>query len=406
MKPRILGFFNLLVHILWAGNYLPVPLGWLTFDHDTGSCVLTVTATAALGFPDPSQSQGSGFWYPKWVNQTLYYGSMAVGNSIRYVVDAYYGQAGNDCRILEDSLYYHIPPEFGLQEVDCLYDDHGPGNPNPQDLECFQYSVADAAPDCDDFVIIEFIYTNRGASTLDSLHSAIFCDFDIRSFSDNYGKTNQQLRTAYMQSSIGDEYPTVGIVYLGSKPQAQLPVANLSVIDRSQHTVWNDSVMFLYMDGTYHYPQSNRQYDWQVVVSVGPFKLAPEESQHVAFAIVGGVSNDHYLENCRHAIEQYDTMWPAVVEKPPSGPYREIWVGPNPTRGRLTFNFTLSRSAPVIITLFDLAGREVTDLFHRRVSMGEHSFTVALPERISSGIYFLVIEVDQRYVIKKVILKK
>ena len=366
----------LIILMLWAG--------WLTFDHDTGNCCLTVTATAALGFSDPSQSQGIGFWYPKLTNPTLYYSSMAVGNSPSYVVDAYYGQNGNDWRILEDSLYYHIPPEFGLQEVDCLYDDHGPTSQHPSDLHCFQYSVADAAPDCDDFVIIEFTYMNKGTTAIDSLYSAIFADFDILNYTDNYGKTDSFHRTAYMQPSLANENPTVGIVYLGSKPHPQLPVANLSVIDRFQHGTWNDSIMFLYMNGTYHFPQSNKQYDWSVVVSAGPFDLAPGDSQQVTFAVVGGLSNADYLKNCQHAIEQYDTMWPGVSEKPEMERSR-FQIHPNPSEGRVRLIFNTMVSSPAAIVLYRSDGGIV---FKKVFPIENRKIDLHLPD-IPSGIYFL-----------------
>ncbi|HID32496.1 MAG TPA: hypothetical protein EYP24_03880, partial [bacterium (Candidatus Stahlbacteria)] len=220
--------------MVWAGQGQSQILGgWIVFDHDTGNAVFTVCSNGAIGYYNSQQTNGSGFWYPKWTNPTLYYASMAAGNSASYVVDSYYESGGNDDRDwkeLEDSLNYHIPPEFGYEEVDGKYDDSGPTSPGPKGLDCFQYSVMDASPDYDDFVIVEFIYHNGGSSALNGMYSAIFVDFDIATYSHNYGKTDQSLRTAYIQPSLSSEDPTVGVVYLGSEPQSQLPVANLSVI--------------------------------------------------------------------------------------------------------------------------------------------------------------------------------
>ncbi|RKX68604.1 hypothetical protein DRP53_10415 [candidate division WOR-3 bacterium] len=406
MKLAVLYLFT---HMLYSGDYLQVRSKYL--NHDTGNCLLSIFDYGPVGFGESNQLTGEGFQYPKGINQTLYYGSLACGNSETYVVDAYYEHQMEDHDWLTvKPLGRHIPPEFGLQEYDCIYNDSGPTSPGPKGLECYQYSVADADTNCDDFVIIEYIYTNKGPEAIDSLYSAIFMDFDINNYTDNYGKTDPSLRTAYMQPSLPDENPTVGIVYLGSQPQSPLPVANLSVIDHGIYVYpyqgLPDRIQWRFMNGTYSQSQSNRQYDWSIVVSVGPFNLAPGDSQHVTFAIVGGLSNYHYLENCRHAIEQYDTMWPGVAEGLPLELNQGLRIGPNPTRGRLSVTFSLTQTAQITISLFDPAGRMIASLHNKKLSRGKHNLALSLPEWIPSGIYFLVLNTTEKNIARKIVLRR
>ncbi len=375
--------------------------GWITMDHDTGNCLLSVCSNAAIGFYESGQVHGSGFWYPQWVTQTLFFGSMAAGNSGGYVVDSYYRQNqpdDRDWKELGDSLNHHIPPEFGLQEYDCEYDDRG--HPTPKNLYCFQYSVMDASPDYDDFVIIEFIYKNNGSSALNGMYSAIFIDFDVPpNYTENYGKSDPLLRTVYLQPSQSNENPTVGIVYLGSKPQPSLPVANLSMVRYYFPGPPMDSQKFLYMNGTYQIPESPYPYDWSVVASAGPFDLPPGEEYHVAFAIVGGTSSSQYLNHCQNAIWFYDSLW-AGIEEEETGVKDSYWFK-NLIRDRLIINYRSDHRASFHIILYDCSGRRISNLYSGPLKgKGRLSWDMS---RLPSGIYFLQIQGPDHSELHKII---
>ena len=388
---RTLFVIVIFTSLLWAGSGVPEKFGFATFDHDTGNCILSVCANGAIGFWDTNQSQGSGFWYPSWVNPTLFIASNACGNSTQYVVDSYFGPNWDDDRDwleLEDSINYHIPPEFNLQEVDCKYSDQGSTNANPQGLECYQYSVATADPTYDDFVIIEFIYKNNGSSALNGLYSAVFVDFDIPDNMRNYAKTDSALRTVYMQKSQSDDNPTVGVVYLGSEPQQQLPVANLAAVFHYDYasTGFLDSFKYLWMNGAYQQSQSTYEYDWSVAISAGPFDLPVGGEQHAAFAFVGGTSESEYLQHCQNAINFYEANWPGVAE---GGDEirRGFWLGSNLIRDRVAINYGLAREEDVRLSLFDINGRMVRDLYCGKI-VGRGILNINI-KGIPSGVYFV-----------------
>ncbi|RKX68986.1 hypothetical protein DRP53_09490, partial [candidate division WOR-3 bacterium] len=366
--------------------------GWAVFDHDTGNCILSVCANGAIGFWDSNQSQGLGFWYPKWVNPTLFFGSMVCGNSTRYVVDSYYGPRGSqgwvddrDWEPIEDSLNYHYPPEFNLQEVDCKYVDSGSTNANPLGLECFQYSVANPDPNYDDFVIIEYIYQNGGNSPINQLYSGIFIDFDIPEYRYNYVKTDSQLRTVYTMKSSTVDNPTVGIVYLGCEPQGMLPLANLAPVPHYDYaqTGFLDSFKYYWLNRTYQKAESDSEGDWSVMISAGPFDLDVGAKQHVTFAIVGGTSEDEYRSHCQQAIAFYEANWPRIVSGR-STPNRGVWLTTTMIQNRISIGYSLSKREKVKISLLDISGRRVAILFEGRL---DGKGQLSLPIDHPAGIY-------------------
>ena len=404
MLRLILGL-NIMAIAAIAGNVNIEKFGWPTFDHDTGNCILSVCANGNIGFWDSNQSQGSGFWYPKWVNPTIFFGSNACGNSTHYVVDGYFGRDwidDRDWKPIGDSIYYHIPPEFGLQEVDCSYNDSGYTNPTPLGLECYQYSVAGPDSAYDDFVIIEYIYKNVGPNPINGLYSAVFSDFDIPDHMHNYGKTDSQLRTVYMMKSLSNDNPTVGIVYLGCEPQAMLPLANLAPTPHYDYvqTGFLDSFKYFWMNGTYQKAESDSEGDWSVMISAGPFNLGTGAEQHVAYALVGGTSESEYLQHCQRAIEFYEANWPEVAEG--NNLSQDLRLRSNIVRDNLTLDYDLKSREEVRILLFDVVGRMVGDIYQGGIrGSGKINYRV---EDLAAGVYFLNIERKQGSILHKILV--
>lgn len=60
---------------------------------------------------------------------------------------------------------------------------------------------------------------------------------------------------------------------------------------------------------------------------------------------------------------------------------------PNPTTGTINLTFSLSKEAPVQITLFDGLGRRVEDIFNGHYAVGNHELTIDL-SHLPAGLYF------------------
>ena len=84
----------------------------------------------------------------------------------------------------------------------------------------------------------------------------------------------------------------------------------------------------------------------------------------------------------------------------------ELQIGPNPTKGRLLINFHLDKSASMKIDLFDLSGRRIATLYDSKTPSGKQRLTLTLPERLSSGVYFLIIKAEGESISEKVVLNR
>lgn len=78
---------------------------------------------------------------------------------------------------------------------------------------------------------------------------------------------------------------------------------------------------------------------------------------------------------------------------------------PNPFNPSTTIQFALPKKAKVLMTLYDILGREVTTLINEEREAGIHQVIFQANE-LSSGIYFYRIQADQFHQTKKLILMK
>ena len=354
-------------------------------DIHAGNATLTVTDIAALGFMSSDQMQGSGFVYPAGGENTLFYGTFAVGTSPSYVADAWY-QHGSDDRDFEPTtdppgqLYYYPTPPWGSAEAAWgQFEDTG--HPTPQGIRVEQIAAGYADPTYDDFVIlVHNIY-----SPVDGAYAGYFMDFDI-------GGSNFGQNTAGVSEGANLAYMTYGGTYVGLALLDPDTPANLSVINNPTY-VYPDTGMldenkWQFLNGTLSFSSGNTPDDWSVMVSGGPFNAGLHT---IAVAVVGGNSLLNIIQNAQNAKALYDSVVVAVEEgRDPGLPvfFGLQRVSPNPVRDRLTVAFTLPDRAPVQIALYDAAGRQVRRLYQGTLNRGSHTLTLPVGN-LSQGVYFL-----------------
>jgi hypothetical protein len=83
-------------------------------------------------------------------------------------------------------------------------------------------------------------------------------------------------------------------------------------------------------------------------------------------------------------------------------------VHPNPFNPQTTVSFTLSQSAWTNVGVYDLTGRQVTELASREFSAGHHTLTWtgrdSAGRAVPSGTYIVWLETEERVESKKVML--
>lgn len=400
------------LHLTTSDSYttdldFSLPIGNPRFDYaniDTGNCILTVTDNGSIGYMTSNQLQGNGFVYPKNGENTLFYGSLAFGNDSSYVVDNWYehGTEDGDWVYTQDplgKLYYVTPPQVANQEIWGMMSDSG--HPNPQGVTVEQIAYGFMRDGINDFVIIKYVFKNNGYSTLNDLYAAQFIDFDIgEDPMTNYAFVDTSRYTAFMAPS--NYNPVVGITLLYPRDN----VANISTISNPTYiypdTGMTDANEWKFMSGQLHFGNQASQNDYSVVVSAGPFSLAPGEEDSVVFAIVGGTSFSAYYANCDSAYSAYIVGVNESAQVPGIKMFR---ISPNVIRSKGELTFTIDRKSTVKINLFDVSGRVVKHIYSGVMGSGTHTLKMRV-DGLPSGIYFLELNADSRTKIGKFMIVK
>ncbi|MEO0137651.1 MAG: S8 family serine peptidase, partial [candidate division WOR-3 bacterium] len=395
----------------WTRNFsLVVGTPGLDYvTHDCGNCQFTVTRYGALGFMSSSQSGGVGFRYPATGSNHLFYGSFAVGNSASYCVDQYYESSSGDdhdwatttspdgrCRMYE-------PWQNNIDEyATARYNDGG--HSSPQGLLCEQYSWAWDDATANDFVIMKFILTNTGSATLSNLYAAVFMDWDIGSYGSNYGNSDAARKLTYMYYT--SSYPYVGVEILD--PPRTVPARNLAIIDNQTYVYpyygLPDNIQIQFMDGTIQNPSGATANDWSTCNSVGPFTLAPGQTQTVAFAILGGTNLADLQANADTAYNRY-WSWTGIKEQEGQAVKARFGIYPVVTGGGLKLVYS-DYTGDVGVVVYDVMGRKVSERVWKNVN-GEGILSMDL-SHLANGIYFVGVKTNgfAQSMIQKVILTK
>ncbi|MEO0109862.1 MAG: T9SS type A sorting domain-containing protein [candidate division WOR-3 bacterium] len=380
-------------------NIEPAPLNpaYLFLTHDTGNCQLTVTAYGHIGFLSSQQTQGVGFKYPRAGVNWLFFGGMALGNSRTYVADAFFGLNQVDSRdftIVESLDYYN---RLGLEEYRGVMRDGA--HPTPKNIRVEQYSVATADPRYDDGVIIEYTYTNVGTEPVNGLYAGIFIDFDMGAANTNQAGTDTARRVVWMRQSTSDN-PTVGIKILYPNSWANLYCTDHDTFVYPVQGM-HDTVKYKIMAGLYRKYASNRNYDWSVCASVGPFDLAPDQSYKCAFAILGGTSLALFYENC-DSLQSFYNQYLGIAGEPINKNIPTLTVFPNPFRSDAQISLSLPKEEFFSLSLYDVSGKLVENLYSGK---GKY-YTGKLNKNYPSGVYFLHLKGNETNRTWKVICEK
>lgn len=78
---------------------------------------------------------------------------------------------------------------------------------------------------------------------------------------------------------------------------------------------------------------------------------------------------------------------------------------PNPTEGNTIISFNLSENKETAITVYDVLGKEIANVYNGNLNAGEHQYSIADKTKLSSGIYFIKLTIGGESFTKKLIVK-
>jgi len=371
------------------GDVPPTKRLWA--DHDNNDMILSVTALGSIGTLGP-YNEGSGLKYPRNApNGAIYFTGLACGNGSDYVVDRWYGQPTSTSQAdwrASDTLHAVIPPIAGGQEYEAVIDDGD--HATPKGLTVTQWSASVADPGYRDFVVITYDVANLGDEPIDGLYVGIFSDFDIDNTTSNRVFSDTTRRLTYMTQSYDYEYSA------GIKLLSPATAANLSAIDHNVYVqpsgMITEAVKDSFLRGAIRRLNSNGSRNWSCVVSAGPFDLPVRGRAFVAFAFVGGNTQQEMLAHADSAQSWFDRSV-AVTEPVNAGDIVQVTLQavPNPVRDRAQLRLAMPNAGRARVEVLDVEGRVVRLLADCELARGAHTLDWdgrdEAGRRVAGGVY-------------------
>jgi subtilisin family serine protease len=375
-----------------------------------GNVVCTVTNFAALGYQSNpyyswSEQIGEGFRYPASGGNALYHGTFMLSYGQSRVCASLYRENvfPYEFEWLSDGpIIISTPGQFADQEAQSSCYDHNVFQQYVSSVVVNEKAYAWADTAHDDFVILEYELSNISSTDLLNCYGAMFMDWDIGDFTINSVGYDASHGIGYMYSFSSNYYGVKSLTH---------PVYAHRAVDNNLYTsygpnIFSDNVIYQFIVGNIGQLVASGG-EFSHITSVGPLNLETDTTVTVAFAIVGGLTFNHMINNAIAAEEAYQSI---LNQSPLANVSTETEVylsdpTPNPFNLEVSFHLDLISSANIDISIFDILGREVAVVFQGISPAGSRQF-VWKAEDFASGIYFLQAQAGGHSMMKKLILIK
>lgn len=136
--------------------------------------------------------------------------------------------------------------------------------------------------------------------------------------------------------------------------------------------------------------------------SPGALRIGRDGTIHVTRRVTNDdytIREIQYIYGTPEGIEENDQ-----ILKPDSLTL-EITITPNPTNGRFKVRFNSSSEHKVAVKIYDSMGRLVENVFDGKAKIGINEFLI-MPENLSAGVYFILLEDQAETMAQKVVILK
>ncbi len=369
--------------------------------HNTGPLRMSVSNQGNLGFAGFSgQAPGDGF---SWNNQNLLFeGGLVVATSANQISDCIRGignEPNEEFKALDDAVLRLVSPgekaheESSIVIVDSLAT-------NPIGISILQESFADTITSRQNFVILKYTLKNETPDTIDNLHVALFFDWDIGSDFNDFGRLDEDRRLGYAYNTVG------GKTYIGA---TKMLSSEAGYSYRTLHNPnelydnFTDSEKWQFITGGIQ-TQDIDATDISTYSGAGPFKIAPNETAEVGFALIGA----HGFEELAAAADTAQVVWDGLdiissIEEIPASKLGELQLFPNPFYNDLQLSYELKQPEQVRISLFNMEGQRIEVLKNELQNIGTYHFNWDLTEKIPAGTYLLQLQMGDQALTRKVV---
>ncbi|GGK78004.1 S8/S53 family peptidase [Rufibacter glacialis] len=256
-----------------------------------------------------------------------------------------------------------------------------------------------------DFVVLEYVLTNRTKEPITEAFAGMFADWDIKAASKNVAEWNAPLRLG-MVRHLTDSTLWAGIQILTNGAPGFYALDNSPSAGIVLSDGFSTQEKFLALSGGVQRERAGvgEGKDVYFVISskIGP--LAPAETDTVAFALVAGRSREEITKNASAALLKYHQInaGKTVTSVPKEITSKTVALYPNPTTGKITVALpSAMRQTSVTVQLLDGKGLvSPQGTFHKKEKL-EFDFS-----SLSAGIYYLRLASDAGVVTQKFLIAK
>lgn len=366
----------------------------------------TFSSNGRVGYSQASAQRGLGFVYKN--QNMLYEASLMIAKSET--------QVSNNARFDDDSSEDFIKQTSAFQEQNSTATFEGKSvftdaaSALPIGVKVQSRILAFNELGNDKYVIVEYEITNETSEDLHNIYTGMFVDFDLDDSDANATQYNSEQKMAYVYArKKTTSYPYAGVKLLGhSAPPAyyplsyQLPNGFLSDHIFTIAEKYKSLTSGIKSVGLGH--DVSDGYDVMFTLGSGPYQLPAAGSIKVAYAFLAGdgMADLTLMADRAHITHQQITMG-AIGGVPSAYLLKQNY--PNAAKHYTYIPFDVPETAHINISLYDVTGKKVQEVFHKEVKKGSYHVYVNLG-KLSPGVYFYKLESPKYKHSKKMIIAK
>jgi hypothetical protein len=294
-------------------------------DHDIGNVLFTISNFGQYGLAPTDLNpgwNGVGFKMPQAGTNLLFEGALLIGDGPTRVSNG----ARDENQILSDhfvaiaDIELFEPGSFADQEYHTGFGDSNA--PIPLEIDVAQKSFAFSSDPDDDYVIIEYTITNTGAEALEGVLVAHYEDWDMP------WNVASDLVNFDRSRNLGYQYN--GNDYRGQQVLSGLGVFSFKALNNETEVYPPRFTMadkWDYMNAGTADTAITSMMDCSMMITTGPYDIAPGESVVAAFAIVGGDGLADLQANADAAMDAYRVPVEEIVYFEDFDRGMGIWAG-------------------------------------------------------------------------------
>ncbi len=392
---------------------------------DINNVAMSVTNIGRIGFFDSNDpTSGIGFKYKGGPN-LLFEGSMIAGTSAKQISNSARGlivdgsqQSDEDFEITEDGdLQIMTPGSISDQESIGIFTDSKADN--PMHIRIIQETSATRKPPFDDFVLFRFTIENNGTEMLDNFHFGLFLDWDMdgQHYSTNKVGYDPERRLGYAYDTDGGPGTYVGVSLLTDGGISYRAIYN-DYRDPNNpswalHDGFTDEEKWESISAGIQYNEAGPA-DISQVMGTGPFRIEPNTSIQIGFALLAGEDLPDLQVNTDSARVLWQRLFATGVaqHEQVAHPARfGLWQNyPNPFNPTTTIRYDLVATSNVELAIYNTLGQRIRTLVRKQQMAGSHSVQWngkdSAGNDVPAGTYLCRLQAgDEVRIIKMVLLK-